>query len=207
MAVFTLEDAQGGVEVIVFPEAYQRARQPDRDRHAGPRARQARARRRVGADSGVGDRAARQRARAAGARGGDPLSGCPPTAACSRRSARSSRATAATARVVRNRDAGGAAAAAARARRRVSSQIRVRPSPALIAEVEQIVGHGLGVGCDERLTGDAMPETLEFEEPIAVAAEGDRGARRCCRAPTRAIARSRRCSAASSRCAPSSTGR
>src|SRR4029079_6341965 len=25
MAVFTLEDAQGGVEVIVFPEAYQRA--------------------------------------------------------------------------------------------------------------------------------------------------------------------------------------
>ena len=25
MAVFTLEDAQGGVEVIAFPEAYQRA--------------------------------------------------------------------------------------------------------------------------------------------------------------------------------------
>ena len=25
MAVFTLEDAQGGVEVIVFPEAYQRS--------------------------------------------------------------------------------------------------------------------------------------------------------------------------------------
>src|SRR6185369_7727821 len=25
MAVFTLEDAQGGVEVVVFPEAYQRA--------------------------------------------------------------------------------------------------------------------------------------------------------------------------------------
>ena len=34
MAVFTLEDAQGGVEVIAFPEAYQRARQPDRDRDA-----------------------------------------------------------------------------------------------------------------------------------------------------------------------------
>ena len=34
------------------------------------------------------------------------------------------------------------AEAAARAGRRVSSQIRVRPSPALISEVEQIVGAG-----------------------------------------------------------------
>ena len=33
------------------------------------------------AHAGVGDRAARQRARAAGARGGDPRAGCRPTAA------------------------------------------------------------------------------------------------------------------------------
>ena len=37
-----------------------------------------------------------------------------------------------------------------RVRADVSSQIRVRPSPALIAEVEQIVGAGCGVSCDDR---------------------------------------------------------
>ena len=34
MAVFTLEDAQGGVEVIAFPETYQRSGRADRERHA-----------------------------------------------------------------------------------------------------------------------------------------------------------------------------
>ena len=81
MAVFTLEDAQGGVEVIVFPETFQRSAGAHRDRRAGARPRQARARRRVGADPGVRDRADRQRARAAGARGGDPRRRCRPTAA------------------------------------------------------------------------------------------------------------------------------
>ena len=74
MAVFTLEDAQGGVEVDRLPRGLSARGQPDRDRHAGAGARQARTRRRVGAHPGVGDRAARQRARAAGARGRDPRS-------------------------------------------------------------------------------------------------------------------------------------
>ena len=63
------------------------------------------------ADPGVRDRAARQRARAAGARGGDPSAGCRPTAACSKRSAKSSRAIAAIA-ACRSRSNTGAAAAA-----------------------------------------------------------------------------------------------
>ena len=210
MAVFTLEDAQGGVEVIVFPEAYQRARGADRNRHAGAGARQARARRRVGADPGVGDRAARQRARAAGARGRDPPHGSRPTAACSRRSARSSRAIAATGGC-RSRSSTGERRRGCACAPTSSSQIRVRP----------VAGADRGSRADRRARArcrcddeheiacprprdgciDMPPETLEFEEPIAVAAEGDRGARRCCRAPTRASARSSRCGAASSRSA------
>jgi len=71
MAVFTLEDAQGGVEVIAFPEAYQRAAglietgtlvlvrgRLERDDEST----------RILAS---GNRAARQRARTGCARGGD----------------------------------------------------------------------------------------------------------------------------------------
>ena len=39
MAVFTLEDAIGGVEIVVFPEAYARCGRVHRKRHDGPRAR------------------------------------------------------------------------------------------------------------------------------------------------------------------------
>ena len=80
MAVFTLEDAHGGVEVIVFPETYQRSAglietgtlvlvrgKLERDDETV----------RILA---TGDRAARQRPRAARARGGDPRAGCRPTA-------------------------------------------------------------------------------------------------------------------------------
>ena len=141
MAVFTLEDAQGGVEVIAFPETYQRARQPDRDRHAGARPRQARTRRRVGADPGVGDRAARQRARAAGARSGDPADACRPTAATFEALGEIFSRHRGDRRVSFEIELPATRRPPLRvARRRVSSQIRVRPSPALIAEVEQIVG-------------------------------------------------------------------
>ena len=51
MAVFTLEDAHGGVEIVVFPGGLPARRGADRERHAGPGARQARARRRDGARS------------------------------------------------------------------------------------------------------------------------------------------------------------
>ena len=97
MAVFTLEDAEGGVEVIAFPETFPAQRRPHRNRHAGPGARQARARRRVGSDAGVGDPAARQRARAARAREVAIRVKMPADRECSKRSARSSRGTAAIA--------------------------------------------------------------------------------------------------------------
>ena len=45
MAVFTLEDAGGGVEVIVFPGGLSARGEPDRAGHAGPGSRQARTRR------------------------------------------------------------------------------------------------------------------------------------------------------------------
>ena len=39
MAVFTLEDAVGGVEIVVFPEAYRARGRVHRNRHAGAGAR------------------------------------------------------------------------------------------------------------------------------------------------------------------------
>ncbi len=127
MAVFTLEDAQGGVEVIAFPEAYQRAASLIETGHDGARPRQAGARRRVGAGPGVGDRADRERARTAGAGGGHPPDGCRPAAACSRRSARSSRDTAGDRRVSFEIELPGDSTRL-RVKADVSSQIRVRPS-------------------------------------------------------------------------------
>ena len=43
MGVFTLEDAQGSLEVVAFPEAYRAIRVADRERHAGRRSRTIRA--------------------------------------------------------------------------------------------------------------------------------------------------------------------
>ena len=100
--------------------------------------------------------------------------------------------------LVRDRAAGDAGACACQAD--VSSQIRVRPSSTLIAEVEQIVGR-VRCRCGDRRARtvhsttstspkrDAMPETLDFEEPIAVLLKEIEALERC-RAPTRAIARS-----------------
>ena len=51
MAVFMLEDVDGSVEVVVFPEAFKQARHADRGRRDGAGARQARRRRRVRARS------------------------------------------------------------------------------------------------------------------------------------------------------------
>ena len=71
MAVFTLEDPHGSVEVVVFPEAVQAGANADRGRRAGPGAGKAGTRRRDAADPGVGDAGARRRARAPRARARD----------------------------------------------------------------------------------------------------------------------------------------
>ena len=68
-------------------------------------------------------------------------------------------------RVVRDRGAGGSREPL-RVRADVARRFASGRRRALIAEVEQIVGAGLGVAAMS--ASDAMPETLEFEEPIAV---------------------------------------
>ena len=204
MAVFTLEDAQGGVEVIAFPEAYQRARGADRDRHAGAGARQARARRRVGAGAGVGDRAARQRARAAGARGGDPRHACRPTAAMfealgeifSRH--RGDRRVSFEIELPASRRAGCGCGRTCR------SQIRVQPSSALDrrSRADRRSGAALGDRCEldgrlgachalKRSTSKSRSPSLLKEIEALDAAAAHRRARS--RDRVAAAARSRRC--------------
>ena len=150
MAVFTLEDAQGGVEVIAFPETYQRAASVDRDGHDGARPRKARTRRRdrCGSWRRRSCRSTRVRERLA-REVAIRVQACRPTAASSRRSARSSRAIAAIG-ACRSRSTCPAGrwarvpalrrgcASRPRCRRRSASARR----PALIAEVEQVVGQG-----------------------------------------------------------------
>ena len=72
MCVFMLDDADGSIEVVVFPEAFKQYGHLAGERPDGAGQREVRAGRRVGADAGVGDRADRDRARAAGHVGGDP---------------------------------------------------------------------------------------------------------------------------------------
>ena len=132
MAVFTLEDALGGVEVIVFPEAFQRSGglietgtlvlvrgKLERDDESV----------RILASEIA---AARQPCASAWRARWRFVSGCRPTAACSRRSASVLAASGRSAGVVRDGSALGVSPPAACASRPMSrSQIRVRPSPAL----------------------------------------------------------------------------
>ena len=81
MAVCTLEDRHGGVEVVVFPETFKTARPLVENRRHGRGARQARARRRDGARAGHRD-GGHGHASASGWRGRWPSpSPCRPTGA------------------------------------------------------------------------------------------------------------------------------
>ena len=140
MAVFTARGRAGRRRSDCVSGDLSAERGPHRERHAGARAREARAGRRVGAGARVGDRAARQRPRAAVAGGGHP----------GQRTANRDLFEALGEIFSRHRGDRrvsfeielAAAPKHLRVRADVSSQIRVRPSPALIAEVEQVVGAG-----------------------------------------------------------------
>jgi DNA polymerase-3 subunit alpha len=145
MAVFTLEDAVGGVEIVVFPRAYQRAAalietgtlvlvrgKLERDDEAV----------RILLTEIAPLDSVREHLRAR-------VSihfRTPADRGCSKRSARSSRATAAIGRC-RSRSRRRAAQPAARPGGRQLAD-PVGPSPALISEVEQLVGAGRW-SCDE----------------------------------------------------------
>ena len=75
MCVFTLEDHQGAVEVVVFPEMFGAPSRVDRERRAAARARQVRARRRELALPVRRHPAAGGAARAPVARRADPVEG------------------------------------------------------------------------------------------------------------------------------------
>ena len=145
MAVFTLEDAQGGVEVVVFPgDVSARARslietgtlvlvrgKLERDDESV-------------ADPGDRDRC-RSTASASGSRARSRFASKMPADRGDVRGARRDLLAPSRrpARLVRDRSAV-EPARRLRVRADVSPQIRVRPSPALIAEVEQIVGARVG---------------------------------------------------------------
>ncbi len=183
MAVFTLEDAHGGVEVIAFPETYQRSAALIETGTHGARARQARARRGDGADPGLRDRAHRERARADRAGGGDPPEGRGQPRTRSRRSARSSRAIAATA-ACRSRSRWGPTAircACARtSRRRSACGRRWRSSPRSSRSWARA-----------RWSSGNAPRRSSSRSRSPRCSRRSRPSTRC-RAPTRATARSRR---------------
>ncbi len=140
MAVFMLDDVDGSVEVVVFPETFgKHGILIDSRRHAA-RPRQTRKRRRVGAAGGHRAPAHRRADGADDPRSGDPPEGAAAWPAGLRGAGRA--AVAAPRRSARVRSSSTSAAPTAPLRVRAEVTQRVKPSERLVAEVEQLCGTG-----------------------------------------------------------------